>query len=98
MVPGGPDTVAPTITVKSGSKNFDGTYRTVSFTLFDEGKVDYLTLNGVVMDLTDRSRSQLNGVKPGRFGARTGRNELKVYDIAGNVTTLTFVLVNKGRL
>ena len=29
---------------------------------------------------------------PGVFGAREGANELKVYDVAGNVTTVTFML------
>ncbi len=87
-----PDTVAPTVTVKPESAGRDGVYRTVSFKLFDEGRIDKLTLNGVEKDLTDNAWSDLNGVTPGVFGAREGANELKVYDVAGNVTTMTFVL------
>ncbi|WP_460917206.1 carbohydrate-binding protein [Plantactinospora veratri] len=91
-IPAAPDTTAPTITVKPESKGRDGIYRNVSFKLFDAGKVDRLTLNGVEKDLTDDTYSDLNGVEPGRFGGRAGSNELRVYDVAGNVTTLTFVL------
>ncbi len=88
----GPDVTPPTITVKPESKGRDGVYREVSFTLFDEGKVDKLTLNGVEKDLTDDKWSDLNGVTPGQFGGQAGSNELKVYDVEGNVSTLTFVL------
>ncbi|MGI5149681.1 carbohydrate-binding protein [Plantactinospora sp. CA-294935] len=91
-VPAAPDTTAPTITVKPESKGRDGVYSNVSFKLFDAGKVDKLTLNGVEKDLTDNTHSDLNGVAPGAFGGKAGSNELKVYDVAGNVTTLTFVL------
>ena len=87
------DTTAPTITVKPESVGQDGVYSSVSFTLFDEGKIDRLTLNGVEKDLTDNVWSDLNGVRPGTFGAVLGSNELRVYDVAGNVTTLTFTLV-----
>ena len=65
----------------------------MSFKLFDQYKVDRLTLNGVEKDLTDNTWSDLNGVKPGAFGAVLGANELKVLDVAGNVTTVTFTLV-----
>ncbi|MEO3746454.1 carbohydrate-binding protein [Plantactinospora sp. B5E13] len=91
-VPAGPDTTAPTVTVKPESKGRDGVYRDVSFRLADAGKVDRLTLNGVGKDLADNTWSDLNGVKPGAFGGKAGSNELKVYDVAGNVTTLTFTL------
>jgi 5'-nucleotidase len=87
-----PDRTAPTVTVKPESKGKDGVYRTVSFKLFDAGKIDRLTLNGVEKDLVDNVWSDLNGVKPGVFGGKAGANELKVYDVAGNVTTVTFVL------
>ncbi|GAA1522040.1 hypothetical protein BJ978_001682 [Agromyces terreus] len=86
------DTTAPTVTVKPDTKGRDGVYRTVSFKLFDEGWIDRLELNGVAKDLTDNTWSDLNGVKPGAFGGKAGSNELKVYDVAGNVTTLSFVL------
>ncbi len=92
VIPEGPDLTAPTVTVKPESKGKDGVYRTVSFKLFDAGKIDRLTLNGVEKDLVDNVWSDLNGVKPGVFGGKAGANELKVYDVAGNVTTVTFVL------
>lgn len=86
------DTTAPTITVKPESVGRDGVYSTVSFKLFDEGSIDRLTLNGVEKDLTDNTWSDLDGVVPGAFGSKDGSNELTVYDVAGNATTLTFVL------
>ncbi|MET0909342.1 MAG: bifunctional UDP-sugar hydrolase/5'-nucleotidase [Ilumatobacteraceae bacterium] len=86
------DVTAPTVTVKPESKGKDGVYSTVSFKLYDAYKIDRLTLNGVEKNLTDNTWSDLNGVKPGVFGAKAGTNELKVYDVAGNVTTLSFVL------
>ncbi|GAA1844693.1 5'-nucleotidase C-terminal domain-containing protein [Microbacterium koreense] len=87
-----PDTTAPTVTVKPESQGADGVFRSVSFKLFDEGKIDRLTLNGVEKDLTDNRWSDLNSVTPGRFGAVAGANTLLVYDVAGNVTTVEFVL------
>ncbi|MET0297280.1 MAG: bifunctional UDP-sugar hydrolase/5'-nucleotidase [Microbacterium sp.] len=86
------DLTAPTVTVKPESKGKDGVYSTVSFKLYDASKIDRLTLNGVEKNLTDNTWSDLNGVKPGVFGGKAGSNELKVYDVAGNVTTLTFTL------
>ncbi|NUT57528.1 MAG: hypothetical protein HOQ00_01580 [Agromyces sp.] len=44
-------------------------------------------------DLGNRIDGTLNGVKPGAHGAVLGSNELKVVDVAGNVTTVTFTLV-----
>lgn len=96
-VPPTPDTTAPTITVKDGETETIGSvedgYELVSFKLFDAGKVDRLTLNGVEKDLTDDVWSDLNGVKPGAFGGVLGANELQVFDAAGNVASLTFTLV-----
>ncbi|MCU1538729.1 MAG: hypothetical protein JWP82_3080, partial [Humibacillus sp.] len=89
------DSVGPTVTVKSGAEftlGTGGTYAKVSFTLNDANKVDRLTLNGVEKDLTDNVWSDLNGVKPGVFGATLGVNTLRVLDVAGNVTTVTFTL------
>ncbi|QDO88176.1 hypothetical protein FNH13_07325 [Ornithinimicrobium ciconiae] len=89
------NTKAPTVTVKDGD-NFtarDGeTYEKVSFSLFDAGKVDKVVLNGVVKDLADNVWSDLNFVKPGAFGAVLGENTLEVFDVAGNVTSVNFVL------
>ena len=64
----------------------------MSYKLHDAGKIDRLTLNGVVKDLTDNVWSDLNGVKPGSFGAVLGANTLVVYDVAGNATTVDFTL------
>ncbi|UOE44936.1 hypothetical protein [Agromyces larvae] len=89
------DATAPTVTVKTGANETagaDGVYSLVSFKLFDAGKIDKLTLNGVVKDLTDNAWSDLNFVKPGAFGGVAGENTLVVYDVAGNATTLTFTL------
>ncbi|UNX54921.1 hypothetical protein MF406_01075 [Georgenia sp. TF02-10] len=86
------DLTGPTVTVKPESTGRDGVYSTVSFKLFDAHKVDRLTLNGVVKDLSDNVWSDLNRVEPGAYGATPGTNVLKVYDVAGNETTLSFVL------
>lgn len=90
------DTTPPTVTVKDGSRftkvRADGAYQRVSFALFDEGKIDRLSVNGVVKDLTDDTWSDLNFVKPGAFGAVRGANTLQVVDVAGNTTEVSFVL------
>ncbi|BDZ42010.1 hypothetical protein GCM10025865_13090 [Paraoerskovia sediminicola] len=89
------DCVGPKVTVKGGDSftvGADGTYSKVSFKLFDAGKVDRLTLNGKVKDLTDNVWSDLNFVAPGKFGAVEGANTLVVFDVAGNSTTVEFTL------
>jgi len=89
------DATAPTVTVKTGANETvgaDGVYSLVSFKLNDAGKIDKLTLNGVVKDLTNNAWSDLNFVKPGAFGGVVGQNTLVVYDVAGNTSTITFTL------
>lgn len=90
------DTTSPTVTIKDGARftkvEADGSYQRVSYKLFDEGKIDRLSVNGVVKDLADNAWSDLNFVKPGVFGAVVGENTLQVVDVAGNVTELSFVL------
>ncbi|MGW8482947.1 chitobiase/beta-hexosaminidase C-terminal domain-containing protein [Microbacterium sp. NPDC055903] len=89
------DATAPTVTVKEGSSYTtaaDDGYEKVSFKLYDAGKIDRLTVNGVTKDLTDNAWSDLNFVKPGAFGAVAGANTLVVYDMAGNATTVEFSL------
>ena len=90
------DTTSPTVTIKDGARftkvEADGSYQRVSYKLFDEGKIDRLSVNGVVKDLSDNAWSDLNFVKPGVFGAVVGENTLQVVDVAGNVTELSFVL------
>ncbi|PFG43555.1 LPXTG-motif cell wall-anchored protein [Isoptericola jiangsuensis] len=90
------DTTGPEVTVKPGSQGADGRYRSVSLKLHDPSKVDGLTLNGVDKDLTDNVWSDLNGVKPGAFGAVEGANTLVVRDTLGNTTTLELVLDTSG--
>lgn len=89
------DTTKPTATVKDGASftvGSAGTYDLVSFKLFDAGKVSRVVLNGVVKDLVDNTWSDINGVKPGVFGAIRGENTLVVHDVAGNTATVTFTL------
>lgn len=89
------DTVAPTVTVKTGERYtvVDGeSYELVSFKLFDARKIAYVEINGVKKDLTDNTWSDVNFVAPGVFGGREGENTIIVYDVAGNATTLTFNL------
>lgn len=89
------DATAPTATVKAGA-NFtvgaDGVYDKVSFKLNDAGKIDKVSLNGVVKDLSNNAWSDLNFVAPGVFGAVEGKNTLVVYDVAGNTSKVKFTL------
>ncbi|WP_458116420.1 rhamnogalacturonan lyase family protein [Arthrobacter sp. D2-10] len=94
LIPAPADTTAPTITISPKDKDGSEPYRQVSFDLFDAGTLDRLTLNGVERDLPNKTGSQLNSIKPGKFGAVSGVNELKVYDDAGNVATLSFTLTD----
>lgn len=93
------DTTAPIVTVKTDATTIpggaQGAYEQVSFKLSDAGKIDRVVLNGVVKDLVDDVWSDLNKVRPGVFGAVLGANTLQVYDVAGNVTTVTFTLVKR---
>lgn len=90
------DNTAPTVTIKPESIGSGGLYRSISFKLFDAGKVDKVVLNGTVKDLSNSTYSDLNGVKPGVFGALEGLNTLETYDVAGNVTVTTFTLDTTG--
>lgn len=90
------DTTAPTATIKPESVVSNNRYGVIGFKLYDAGKVDRVELNGVNKDLSNNVWSDLNGVKPGVFGAAEGKNVLKVYDVAGNVTTLEFTLDATG--
>ncbi|WP_240665923.1 nucleoside hydrolase-like domain-containing protein [Agromyces sp. LHK192] len=90
------DATAPTVTVKDGSSFTVGSasagYDLVSFKLYDAKKIDKVTINGVVKDLSDNAWSDVNFVKPGVFGAVKGANTLVVFDVAGNQTTVPFTL------
>ncbi|MDA8611309.1 Ig-like domain-containing protein [Candidatus Pacebacteria bacterium] len=87
------DDTPPTITIKEESVgNGIDTFSSVSFKLFDAYKIDKVEINGVLKDLTDNKWSDVNGVKPGTFGAVEGENTIVVYDVAGNETTFEFIL------
>ncbi|MEQ6901788.1 hypothetical protein [Nocardioides sp. YIM 152588] len=87
------DGTAPTVT----DKGTEGAVaQAKSFKLFDVNKVDKVVINGVTKDLTDNKWSDVNDIRPGVFGAVEGTNTMEVYDVAGNVTTVTFTLDNEG--
>ena len=89
------DTTAPKATVKDGASytvRSGSGYDLVSFKLSDAGKIDRVSINGKVKDLTDNAWSDVNFIKPGTFGAVRGENTLIVYDVAGNTETTTFTL------
>lgn len=90
------DRTAPTVTVKEGPSFTIGDpgvgYEMVSFKLYDAGKVDRVSVNGAVKDLVDDAWSDVNFLRPGRFGAVSGDNTLVVYDVAGNASTVNFTL------
>lgn len=89
------DATAPTATIKEGA-NFTvatgETYDMISFKLYDAGRIDKVTINGVEKNLTDNTWSDVNFIRPGVFGAVKGENTMVVYDVAGNTQTHTFVL------
>ncbi|MBP1076437.1 hypothetical protein JOD63_000405 [Microbacterium terrae] len=89
------DATRPTATVKEGGSftvGGDGSYDLVSFKLYDAGKIDKVSINGVAKDLSDNAWSDVNFVKPGVFGAVSGENTLVVHDVAGNTQTVVFTL------
>ncbi|MET0449905.1 MAG: ExeM/NucH family extracellular endonuclease, partial [Aeromicrobium sp.] len=90
-----PDTTKPTATIKTGAAYTvprAGGYDLISYKLYDAGKIDKVTLNGKVKDLTNNTWSDVNFIKPGTFGGVRGLNTLVVYDVAGNSRTITFTL------
>lgn len=89
------EATAPQATVKDGASftvAAGSGYDLISFKLFDAGKIDKVTINGTVKNLTDNTWSDVNFVKPGTFGAVKGTNTLVVYDVAGNTSSFTFTL------
>lgn len=86
------DNRGPTVQVKTGSVGDEAAsiFSNVSFKLSDPYKVDYYTLNGVKRDLTNAPYSDAN-FENIKGLLREGANELVVYDILGNSTTLQFV-------
>ncbi|GAA1856745.1 Ig-like domain repeat protein [Microbacterium koreense] len=84
------DTTAPTITVKPGADMVDGEYVTEpSFKLHHPGlgQVDYVTVNGVVRDLSNAKWSDLNA---SAYAAQPGLNTVAVFDTAGNSSSFQF--------
>lgn len=88
------DNTPPTVTVKPESVGDGKIYRSISFKLYDAGKIDKVVINGVEKDLTDNTWSDVNDVKPGVFGARQYGNVIVVYDVAGNSSSFNFTLDN----
>ena len=87
------DTTGPVITDKATAGNAG---QTKSFKLFDPRRVDKVTINGVTKDLTNNVWSDVNDIKPGRFGGVEGVNTLVAYDEVGNTSEVTFVLDQTG--
>ncbi len=87
------DTTGPDITDK-GTAGKAG--QTKSFKLFDPRRVDKVTINGETKDLTNNNWSDVNDIKPGRFGGVEGVNTLVAYDELGNTSEVTFVLDETG--
>ncbi|NLC48590.1 MAG: DUF5011 domain-containing protein [Tenericutes bacterium] len=88
------DKTDPVIKVKDesiGSKDLK-IFSNVSFQLHDSVGVLYTLLNGVKKEYTVNKWSDLNGVKPGKFGAVEGKNVLILFDVAGNSVTYEFTL------
>lgn len=90
------DNTPPKFTIKPESVGNAAihTFSNVSFKLEDpgNGQIDYVTINGVKKELTNNKWSDVNGVKPGTFGAVEGENTLVIFDAAGNSTTYVFYL------
>ncbi|GGU34685.1 hypothetical protein [Nocardioides albus] len=89
------DTTGPVITDK-GAAGKAG--QSKSFKLFDPRRVDKVTINGETKDLINNVWSDVNDIKPGRYGAVEGTNTLIAYDELGNTTEITFVLDTTGPL
>ncbi|TIC80689.1 hypothetical protein E8D34_18750 [Nocardioides sp. GY 10113] len=87
------DGTAPTVTDKGAA---GAVAQSKSFKLYDANKIDKVVINGVTKDLTDNNWSDVNDIRPGRFGAVEGANTLVAYDVAGNATTVAFVLDTTG--
>lgn len=89
------DATAPTLTVKNGETYVVGTdnrFSKVSFKLYDKYKVAKYSINGVEKAVTPNLWSDINFITPGKNSAVEGENTLKLYDVAGNITTKTFTL------
>lgn len=88
------DNTAPTITDKGGVNVVNGRQQVGSYKLYDAGKIDYVTVNGVKKDLSNNAWSDLNGLKPGVFGAVEGTNTIIAYDVAGNQSAPLVVVLD----
>lgn len=87
------DNKAPTVTVKENPATIgSGPYQKVSLKLYDEYKIDKAEINGTLVQLSDNQWSDLNNIAPGSMHGVAGTNTVKVWDVVGNVTELTFVL------
>ncbi|RYZ88153.1 MAG: hypothetical protein EOP06_11460 [Proteobacteria bacterium] len=94
--PAAADTKPPSITLKAGSLVSNDLYKSVSYALADDVAVDFVEVNGVKKDLSNNRWSDLNGLRPGVFGAVEGLNTVVVVDTSGNRTSTTVKLDSKG--
>jgi len=91
------DGTAPTVTLRTDERFTTGgpqSYSMVSYKLYDAQRVDRVALNGTKRNLSDNNWSDINFIRPGRYGATVGENTLVVYDDAGSSTTVTFTLTS----
>lgn len=87
------DGTGPLISVRSAVGS-GGVYQKVSYGFTEQrSKVDGYSVNGKVFDLTDNKYSNVDNLTAGHWsGTREGENVLKVWDIFGNVSSITFVI------
>lgn len=90
------DKTGPVVTFKAAPDTLgSGPYRKVSLKLHDPYKIDKAEVNGKLIDLTNSTWSDLNNITiGGAMGGKLGNNSVLVYDVAGNVTHVNFVLDN----
>lgn len=87
------DNSAPKITVKPESIGNGTVFSDLDLKLYDGlSGVDKIFVNGVEKDQTNNAWSDLNDIKPGKFGAVEGENTIVLQDVAGNTTTLVVTL------
>jgi len=87
------DRTGPTITAQASSIGSFGRYSKIGYNFFDANKVDYITINGVVKDLSNSNYSNVDNIgSPYWYGATEGTNTLVAYDVLGNNTTISFVI------
>ncbi len=94
------DNVAPTLTVKPADSTgilAGNLFTKVSFKLQDNVKFENkYTINGVPSTVTSAMYGDANFITVGQRGAVYGQNTITLKDLAGNSTSYSFVLDNRG--